>query len=438
MGWTAGISILSGLIFGLAPALQSSRFDLNESLKEGGRTSSQAASKHRWRKLLVVSELALAVILVSSAGLLVKSLWRLQEVNLGVNPDHVLTMQVMLVGKQYDDENQVRSFYSRLLDQLKTLPGVRSVAVTNSLPPDFTEYSSGFAIEGHSAPQGADQRVAYFVQVSPDYFRTLGIPMRSGRVFAESDTANTARVMLINETLARRFFPGEDPIGKRVNIGSETDPLWNQVVGVVADVKYNGVAEGVQPAIYLSSLQVPSSGAALVIKTDVADPATLTPAVRNELKRIDPGLPIAQVKTLDDRIASSIAHPRFRTTLIALFAVVALILACIGVYGVISYSVSQRTHEIGVRMALGAQTADVLNLVIKQGLWLAVLGVTIGLAASLALTRLMNSLLFEVRATDFWTFTATVLLLVLTALLACYLPARRASKVDPLVALRHE
>jgi putative ABC transport system permease protein len=438
LGWTAAISILSGLIFGLAPAWQSSRFDLNESLKEGGRSSTQAASKQRWRKMLVVSELALAVILVSGAGLLVKSLWRLQQVPLGVNSDHVLTMQVMLRGQQYEEENNVRSFYLRMLDQVKNLPGVRAVAITNSIPPDSTDYSSNFAIEGHPRGEGPDQRVAFFVHVSPDYFRALDIPLKEGRLFTDSDTPTAPKVLLINETLERRFFSGEEPIGKRVNIGGETEPHWLQVVGVVADVKYNGVAEGVQPAIYLPQTQTPSSGAALIIKSDIENPLSLTASVRNELKKIDPELPIAEVKTLDDRITLSMAQPRFRTTLIALFAIVALILACIGVYGVISYSVSQRTHEIGVRMALGAQATDVLSLVIKQGLWLAAIGVGVGLAASLALTRLINSLLFEVKATDFSTFATTVMLLALTALMACYLPARRASKVDPLVALRHE
>jgi putative ABC transport system permease protein len=438
LGWTALISILSGLIFGLAPAWQSSRLDLNESLKEGGRSSSQAWAKQRWRKLLVVSELALAVILVSGAGLLVKSLWRLQKVDLGVNPDRVLTMQVVLRGQQYREEATVRDFYSRLLQQIKSLPGVQAAAVSNSLPPDSTDFSSNFAIEGIPRPEGIDDRIAFFVQVSPDFFHALDIPLREGRLFSEGDTATAPRVLLINETLKRRFFHGEDALGKRINLGNESEPQWHQVVGVVADVKYNGVADPVQPALYRPAAQSPSWGVSLIIKSDIADPATLTTAVRNEVKKLDPQLPVADVSTLDERISVAMAQPRFRTTLITLFAIVALTLACIGVYGVISYSVSQRTHEIGVRMALGAQGAHVLAMVIKQGFWLALLGVTVGLAASLALTRLMSSLLFEVKATDLSTFTVTVLLLTLTALLACYLPARRASKVDPLVALRHE
>jgi putative ABC transport system permease protein len=437
LGWTTSISVISGLIFGLAPAWQSSRLDLNETLKEGGRTS-RATAKQRWRKLLVVSELALAVILVSGAGLLVKSLWRLQQVNLGVNPDRVLTMQVTLRGQRYAQEDQVRNFYSRLLDQVRTLPGVRAAAVSNSLPPDNTDFSSGFAIEGHGREEGPDQRVAYFVQVSPDYFRALDIALREGRLFNDADTSTSPKVLLINETFERRFFPGENPIGKRLNLGSENESDWNQVVGVVQDVKYNGMAEDIQPALYRPAAQSPSWGASLIIKTDLAKPLSLTPSVRAELKKIDPELPLADVSTLDDRIVLAMSQPRFRTTLIALFAAVALVLACIGVYGVISYSVSQRTHEIGVRVALGAQTRDVLRMVIKQGLWLAVLGLAIGITSSLALTRLISSLLFEVKATDVSTFTITAVLLWFTAMLACYLPARRASRVDPVVALREE
>ncbi|HZE69976.1 MAG TPA: ABC transporter permease [Pyrinomonadaceae bacterium] len=436
LGWTALVSMLSGLIFGLAPAWQSSRLDLNESLKEGGRSSMQG--RQRWRKLLVVTELALAVMLVTGAGLLVKSLWRLQHVDVGVNPERVLTMQLVLRGQRYNESQQVREFYSRLVEQTQNLPGVRGVAVSNSLPPNTTDFSSNFAIEGHSSAEDQGQRVAYFIRVSPDYFRTLGIPLRSGRLFNGSDTSDAPNVMLINETFERRFFSGENPIGKRINIGNEREPDWNQVVGVVDDVKYNGVAEGVQPALYQPVAQAPSWEMSLIIKTDVADPLGLTPAVRNEVKRLDPELPVAEVSTLDDCIYSAMAQPRFRTMLIALFAAVALILACVGVYGVISYSVSQRTHEIGIRMALGAQTTDVLHMVIKQGLGLTATGVAIGLAASFALTRLMSSLLFEVKATDLSTFAITALLLAVTALVASYLPARRATRVDPLVALRYE
>jgi putative ABC transport system permease protein len=246
------------------------------------------------------------------------------------------------------------------------------------------------------------------------------------------------QVALINETLQRQFFPGEDPIGKRLNLGSDKEPDWNQIVGVVGDVKYNGVADNVQPAIYLVAQQAPMVGMSLIIKTDVADPLSLTAAVRNEIRKIDPDLPVTQVATMEQRLSKAVSQPRVRTTLIALFAVVALILACVGIYGVISYSVAQRTHEIGIRMALGAPRSHVLGIVIKQALLLTGTGVLIGLIASYLLTRLMEELLFGVQPHDLPTFAATSLVLASTALLASYLPAWRASRVDPLVALRYE
>ena len=258
------------------------------------------------------------------------------------------------------------------------------------------------------------------------------------RSFNAADTANAPRVMLINRTLQRQFFPHEEPVGKRVNIGTAQEPNWNQIVGVVEDVKYNGLADEVQPALYQPTAQAPSWGMSLILKTDVADPLSLTPAVRSEVRKLDQELPIAQVSTLDQRLATATAQPRFRTMLISLFAAVALVLASIGIYGVISYSVAQRTHEIGIRMALGAQRHDVLKLVILQGAFLAITGAALGLGGAFALTRLMAGLLFGVTPTDALTFSYVPLSLIAIALLACYIPARRATKVDPLVALRYE
>ena len=438
LGWTALISLLTGLVFGLVPAWQSSRLNLNEALRDGGRSTTESAGKRRWRNLFVITELALAVMLLTGAGLLIKSLWRLQQVDLGINPERVLTMQLVLRGPSYEKPEQVRDFNSRLVEQTRSLPGVRAAAVSNSLPPDDTDFSSDFTIQGRTATSNKEPQIAYFTKVSPEYFQALGIPLRSGRSFTGGDSADSPEVALINETFQRRFFPGEDPIGKRLNLGSNKEPDWNQIAGVVGDVKYNGLADEVQPAIYLAAEQAPMRGVSLVIKTDVADPLSLTAAVRNEIRKLDPDLPVTQVATMQQRLSNAVSQPRFRTTLIALFAVVALVLACVGIYGVISYSVTQRTHEIGIRMALGARTGDVLQMVIRQAIVLAIIGVALGLTASYALTSLMSNLLFGVKPTDPATFVATATLLATTALVASYFPARRATKVDPLVALRYE
>jgi putative ABC transport system permease protein len=437
LGWTALVTVLTAIVFGLAPALQSSRLNLTETLRDGARTT-EGSGRRRGRNALVVIELALAVMLLSGAGLLIKSLWRLQQVDLGINPDKVLTMQVILRGQRYQEPAQVQAFAERLLSQVKSIPGVGIAALSNSLPPDETDFSSDFRIEGRSQPTNAEPQIAYFNRVSPDYFQALGIPLRSGRHFSSADSATSPGVMFINDTLRRRFFPNEDPVGKRINLGSEAEPIWSQIIGVVGDVKYNGMAEEVQPAIYQPFAQEPAWGIALIIKSDVADSSSLTSGVRHELRKIDPDLPLTQVYTMDERVSVAIAQPRFRTSLIALFAVVALILACVGIYGVVSYSVSQRTHEIGIRMALGAQTGDVLQMVIKQALLLAAVGVTLGLIASFALTGLLSKLLFGVTARDLPTFVSVGVVLAVTALVASYLPARRAAKVDPLVALKYE
>ena len=431
--WTALISLVTGIVFGLVPAWQNSRLNLNEVLRDGGRGTSESPGRRRGRGVLVVTELALAVMLVTGAGLLIKSLWRLQRVDTGIDPQRVLTAQYSLRGQRYREQQPIREFAERLLTQTQSLPGVQGVAVSNSLPPDETDYSSGFTIEG----QDQSEHVAYFTIVSPDYFRVLSIPLRSGRAFTGADVADSQRVVLINETLQRDFLSGEDPIGRRINIGSKQEPQWNTIVGVVGDVKYNGLADDVQPALYYPISQQPTWGS-LVIKTDVADPLSVTSAVRNEIKKIDPDVPLTNVATMDDRLSKSVAQPRFRTTLIALFAVVALVLACVGIYGVISYSVTLRTHEIGIRMALGAQRGHVLKMVIGQAIVLAIAGVALGLTGSYALTSLMSKLLFGVKPTDPATFLITAAILSFTALIASYLPARRATKIDPLEALRYE
>jgi putative ABC transport system permease protein len=437
-GWTALVSLLTGVLFGLAPAWQSSRMSLNEALKEGGRGTTESPGKRRWRNLLVVAELALAVMLLVGAGLLMKSFWRLQQVDSGVNTERVMTMRLAPRGQRYAEPRQVLALYERILERVQALPGVRAAALSNSLPPDSNGGSDGFTIEGRPLGPNQSPPVAYVIMVSPDYFRALSLPLRQGRYFTAADSGEAPRVMLINETLQRRFFPNEDPVGKRINRGSDSNPSWTEIVGVVGDAKYNGLADEVQPAFYQPLAQLQSYNVFLSVKTETADPLSIAGAVRGEIKSLDSELPVAQVGTLEDRFATAVAQPRFRTTLIAVFAALALALAAVGIYGVISYSVTQRTHEIGVRLALGAQTGDVLKLVLKQGMVLAVVGVAIGLGASFALTGLLEKLLFNVSATDWLTFSAIPLLLTVVALLACYLPARRATKVDPMMALRCE
>jgi putative ABC transport system permease protein len=436
LAWTALVSLLSAIVFGLVPAWQGSRLNFNEVLRDGGRSTSESPGKRRGRSLLVVAELSLAVVLVTGAGLLVKSLWRMRQVDLGINTERVLTMSFTLGGERYREDGPIRDFTNHLVDQVSTLPGVNAAAISNSLPPDETDFSSEFYLEDRPIQEAAD--IAYYTRVSPEYFNALEIPIRKGRVFTNSDTLNSPRVAVINATFQRRFFGEEEPLGRRINTGNQKDPNWLQIVGVVADVKYNGLIEDVQPVIYQPVAQEPTAGGFLVIKTSLDDPTGLVGSIRNEIKKLDPDLPVTNVATMEHRISTAVAQPRFRTALIALFAFVALVLACVGIYGVISYSVTQRTHEIGIRMALGARGSDVRRMIVKQAFVMAAIGVALGLTVSFALASLMIKLLFNVGPRDPLTFIATALLLATTAIVASYIPARRASRVDPLVALRSE
>jgi len=422
----------------LAPAFQSSRLSLNETLKEGRTGGNDSPGKRRWRDLLVVSELALAVMLLIGAGLLVKSFWRLQRVDSGVDTERILTMQLALRGQQYAEPRQVGAFYSRLIERIQALPGAQAATVSNSLPPDTPEFSDDFTIEGRPAAPDQPPPIAYIIRVSPDYFRVLNISLHRGRYFSAADSDTAQPVAIINKTMARQFFPNEDPIGRRINTGNERQPSWWQIVGVVGDVKYNGLAGETQPAMYQPLIQAISWNLFLLVKTEGADPLSLAATVRNEIRSLDRELPVSRVRALEEHFSKAVAQPRFGATLVALFALLALILASVGIYGVISYSVSQRTHELGIRIALGARSLDVLNLVVKQAMRLIMIGLGVGLSASFWLTRLMKSLLFNVSATDSLTFIVISLLLTVVALLASFLPARRATKVNPLIALRYE
>ena len=439
-GFTLAVSLLTGIIFGLAPALQASRPDLNETLKESGRSATGSASHRRVRSLLVVSEIALSLVLLVGAGLLMRSFLKLQAVNTGFNPQNVLTMQISLRGPNYQKEAPVIAFYDQLLDQIKALPGVQSVATRSHLPIALDEdYANlSFNIEGQFY-EPANRPIAFYNAVSPAYFQTMQIPVLKGRSFDDHDVRKSQNVIIINETLAQRHFPGEDPIAKRMTLNDKnpTEEDWATVVGIVKDTKPRELDREPVAEMYRPFAQQPRSSMVLMIRT-TNKPESLAAAVRREVQTLDKNQLVHSIRTFESVMSEAVATPRFRTFLLGVFAVVALILAMVGVYGVMSYAVTQRTHEIGIRMALGAQGSDVLKLVIGHGMALAFAGVGIGLAASFALTRVISKLLFGVTATDPMTFAVIAILLTSVALLASYLPARRAAKVDPMVALRYE
>jgi putative ABC transport system permease protein len=429
LGFTLLISLLTGLLFGLLPALQLSRPDLNVSLKEGGRSSGPRG--RGLRSALMVSEVALAIVLLVGAGLLIRSFAKLLNVDPGYRAENLLTARISLPPR-YRDNSQRVEFYERLLQRLTALPGVAAAGATSHLPLTGYNLGSTLRVEGRSPEEGEKPLSVPVARVNPDYFRAMGIGLRAGRLFNDADTQGAPGVALLSETLARRLFPSEDPIGKRLSLaGSSTT-----VIGVVSDIRYTGLDGEIEQAVYLSYRQLPRSGMGLILRGAV-EPARLAPALRNAVREIDQALPVYDVMAMNERLSHSMAARRFILLLVGGFAALALLLAGVGVYGVISYVVTQRTHEIGIRMALGAQSADVLRLFIKQGMAMVLLGVGLGLLGAFGLTRVMSSMLFGVVATDPMTFACVALLLSSIALLACYLPARRAARFDPWVALRH-
>ena len=441
LGFTLLVSLLTGLIFGLAPAMQASRFNLNETLKEGGRDTAAGSRGNRIRSVLVIAEVAVSLVLLIGAGLLINSFLRLRSVDPGFRTDRLLTMGIVLPSLKYPDQARRSAFYTDLIRRIEALPGVRSAAVTNWIPLVRQGDSISISIDGRPDP-GPGQRPSIVTRViSPRYFETMGVRLLKGRQFNEQDRVDSPTVAVIGEAMARRFWPGEDPLGKRITPGSptSTDPDdWITVVGVVNDVRQFELAADPKPQMYLTYEQAGFFAPRhLVVSADV-EPLSLAPSVRSAVWEIDRDQPVSNVRTMDDVLSESIARQRFSMLLLGLFAFVALVLAAVGIYGVMSYTVAQRTREIGIRMALGAQTGDVLRLAVGQGLKLVLVGVAIGLGASLALTRVMTSLLFGVSASDPATLAVISLVLISVAVLASYIPARRATKVDPLIALRYE
>jgi putative ABC transport system permease protein len=440
LGFTLFVSLLTGLIFGLVPATQASNLDLNEMLKEGGRDSSSGRSGNRVRSLLVIAEVAVSLVLLIGAGLLINSFLRLRNLDPGFRAGNLLTMSVVLPQQKYPDHARRSAFFSELTSRVEALPGVRSAAVINWIPLILQGDTLGISVEGQPDP-GPGRRPDMVTRVvSPKYFSTMGIPLLQGRQFDErQDRADSAPVAVVSETTARRLWPGQDPLGKRVKPGGPDSPSpWMEVVGVVKDVRQFELTAEPRLQMYLPYVQFQSFvPRQLVIKTD-GEPSGLAAAVRRTVWEVDKDQPVSDIRTMEDVFSTSIARQRFSTLLLGVFAAVALVLAAVGIYGVMSYSVAQRAREIGIRIALGAQTGNVLRLMVSQGLKLASAGVLLGLAGSLLLTKLMSSMLFGVSATDPATLVTISLVLVVVALLASYIPARRAARTNPLDALRHQ
>ena len=429
LAFTFGLSLLTTVVFGLAPALQTSRVNLNEALKEGGRGDTAGARQSRLRSWLVVAETALAMVLLAGAGLMVKSFWRLHQTSPGFEPAGALTAQIDPAGDRYKEFEQVVGFYRQLLERVGAVPGVRHAGIINSL-----DATTSVSVEGHP-PVAPEQRPqAGTNQVGGDYFRAMGIPLRAGRFFDDRDVKGARPVVIVDETFVRRHFPGEDPLGKHLRMGDTS----REIVGVVGATRRYDMTDEPSPRVYLPYQQENWWSMTLVVRPHAGDPLALVPAVRRELAAIDKDQPVHNFRRLEESVAEWLTPQRFSTLLLASFAGLAVLLAAVGIYGVMSYSVTQRTHEIGVRVALGAQTSDVLRMVVGRGMLLTLAGVGVGLAASLALTRLLRSLLFGVSETDPLTFAGVALLMTSVALVACLVPALRATRVDPMVALRYE
>jgi putative ABC transport system permease protein len=436
VAFTFIVSTVTGILFGLVPAIRASRPDLNETLKEGGRMGVGTSGWRSLRGALVIAELALALVLLAGAGLMMKSFIRLSAVDPGFQPDRVITMRLVLPTPKYQERQKRIDFYGQVLERIRQTEGVESAGWTTNLPLSGNfAMMGGVSIEGRAPFDPQKDKPTPLGVVSPDYFRALSVPLRAGRFFTEQDSVAAAQpVALVNESFARRLFPGEDAVGRRIKV-----PVggWSEIVGVVGDVYQLALDEELRPEVYVPLVRHPSTGMTLVART-TGDPEQMAAALRDQVLAVDEDQPVAAIRTMDEQVALAVAPRQFYMLLFTIFAALALALAAVGVYGVMSYSVAQRTHEIGIRMALGARQKDVLLMVIKQAAALSAAGVVIGATAGFALTRLMESLLFGVSATDPAIFILISLILTAVALADCALPARRAARVDPMVALRYE
>ena len=440
--FTLVVSFVTGLVFGIVPAVRTAKLDLRETLNEGSRGSTTGIGQHRIRGVLVAAEIAMAMLLLVGAGLLLRSFSRLQEVPPGFQADHLLVADLPLSLTAYSKPQQRFEFFDRLVARAKSLPGVRSAGAASFLPVSGGSGALHFNINGRPPKSPHDYTVTGYRTVTPNYFETLGMPLAQGRFFTAADTEKAPTVVVINSAMARTYFPGENPLGKRLQLGAipESDVPWMEVVGVVGDVR-QGLDLDPQAEMYLPYRQadqvLPVFQLSIVLRT-ATDPLLQAAALRSALGEIDPNQPLVRVRTMEENMAATVAQPRFRTWLIGIFAALALVLAGVGVYGVMSYTVTQRTSEIGIRVTLGAQPEDVFHIIVGEGLRLALAGVGAGILAALALTRLLRSFLYGVSAYDPLTFGGVALILTLVAVAASFFPARRATLVDPLVALRYE
>ncbi len=439
-GFTLLISLATGIIFGLVPALLASKTNLNEALKEGGRSSTEGRSRNRTRSLLVIMEVALSLVLLVGAGLMVRSFLRMMDTNPGFEASNVLTMEIALPRAKYSEDQQRRSFFRQLSQRIEALPGVTAAGLVSQIPLGFDDSDTYFSVEGRPKPEPGNRPLADFRIISADYFGAMRIPLRTGRTFTERDAPDAPPVAIISQAMARGVFPNEEPLGKRLYVGDGEQA--REIVGVVGDIRHEPFSDDVtkqtEPTLYVPHAQIPRGSMVVVIRSGASDPTQMTAAVQNEVQAVDKDQPIYNIRTMPQIIAESMSPQRVSAFLFAGFALIALVLASVGIYAVVSYSVAQRTHEIGIRMALGAQASDIFRLVVGQGMKLILIGITLGMIAAFAVTRLMASILYGVSATDFVTFAAISLLLSVVALVACYIPARQATKVDPMVALRYE